>query len=401
MLLSVQLLAIVWRSIIAVVCALGIWNSLKMARADFLFRQDTAKSIQSAIDLEPDAAEYYMRLAQLDESHGQQLLETALRLNQYNARAAIELGLRYEAAGDDSRAEKLLLRAFAVDRTYQPRWSLTNFYLRRNNLPAFWTWARRSAEMPSDDVGALFALCWRVSPDPERIAATLLTDDPQLIRQYLRFLLEKDGTREAGHSASRLVRYGRPETDRPLTFLVVDRLIAADDSVAAFALWRELIQQRWVVADATVPNNAVFARDPLPVGFDWALTSYSGLRSTLGPSGLETEFTGVQPEDCSIAEQILLLAPGSYTMKYSYRTTDILPETGIRWQIVDVKSGAVLANSSSLSSNALAHSMFEFSVGQGASLLRLRLIYQRTLGTTRIAGTLVVLSTQIEVRKSA
>ena len=399
--LSVQLLATALRSIVAGVCALGIWNSLNMARADFLFRQDTAQSVRSAIGLEPDAAPYYMRLAQLDENHGPELLEAALRLNRYNARAAIELGLRYEAQGDYNRAEKLLLQAFAVDRTYLPRWSLANFYLRRNNIPAFWIWAHRSAEMPSDDVGALFALCWRVSPDPERITAMVLNDDPQLNAQYLRFLLENDRTRAAAGTALRLVRFGKPETDRSLVFTVVDRLITAGEPIAALALWQELVHQGWVVADATIPNNADFARDPLPIGFDWAVASYSGLRSILGPSGLETEFLGVQPEDCSIAEQTLVLTPGNYTAKYSYFTADILPATGIRWQIIDAESGAVIANSPDLSSNALTHSAFEFSVAPGSSLLRLRLSYHRAPGTTRIEGTLVVQSIQIEARKLA
>ena len=78
------------------------------------------------------------------------MLETALKLDRYNAQAAIELALQDESEGNYSEAEKLLLGAFTVDRTYVPRWTLANFYFRRNNLPAFWTWARRNgAQSPS------------------------------------------------------------------------------------------------------------------------------------------------------------------------------------------------------------------------------------------------------------
>jgi len=35
-----------------------------------------------------------------------------------------------------------------------------------------------------------------------------------------------------------------------------------------------LIEQHWVEADSTVPNNAEFAREPLPVTFDWSLPEY-------------------------------------------------------------------------------------------------------------------------------
>jgi tetratricopeptide (TPR) repeat protein len=394
---------IAWRTVVAVACLLAMWNSWKLMRADFLFRQDTAGSIHSAIRLASDDPRYYMRLAQLDEGHGEELLEAALKLNPYNAQAAIELGLLYEAKGNNGRAERLLLQASAVDHTYLPRWSLANFYLRRNNIPEFWTWARRAAAIPAEDVGALFVLCWRVSPDPGQISTKILTDNPQLNGQYLRFLLEKDEPRAITASASRLIHYGNPETDRPLLLVVVDRLIARDQPGSASALWQELSQQHWVVADTTSPNNAAFARDPLPVSFDWAVASYRGLATRTGPSGLVAEFTGVQPEDCSIAEQSLVLAPGSYTMKYSYRTADIRPDTGIRWQIVDVKSGTVLADSSDLSSDSVTHTDFGFAVGPdagGASLLRLRLIYRRAPGTSRIAGSLVVLSTGIEAGRS-
>jgi len=157
-----------------------------------------------------------------------------------------------------------------------------------------------------------------------------------------------------------------------------------------------LIERHWVIADQGTPNNPDFARDPLPVDFDWALSSYSGLHSWPGPSGLETEFTGSEPEDCMVAEQAVTLTPGNYTMAYAYRTSDIPPATGIRWQILDAKSNTVLAESLDLSSDAVQHLALAFSIPPDVSLIRLRLRYRRALGTPRISGTLVLLSTQIQ-----
>jgi len=384
------------RIIIAGACCLGIWCSWEFACADYLFQKDTEESVRAAIRMVPDGWEYYMRLAQLDRGHSPELLATSLRLNRYDAQADIELGLQYEAEGDFGRAEKLLLDAYEVDHTYLPRWSLANYYFRRDNMPAFWAWARSAAEMPADDIGPLFELCWRVSPDPEKIAGAILNEKPELIRQYLGFLLAKDQLRAVAIVAPRLVRSSEPDTDRPLLFSVVNRLVAANDAAAANALWHLLIEQHWVVADATVPNNADFVREPLPVSFDWTLPEYPGLHSWPGSSGLETEFTGSQPEDCTVAEQAVALTPGNYTMAYTYHTSDIPPGTGIRWQIIDAKSNTVLADSPDLSSDTLNHSALAFSVPPGASLLRLRLAYRRALGTPRISGMLVVLSTQIQ-----
>jgi hypothetical protein len=369
---------------------------LTLARADYLFRQDTEESVRSAIRLVPDGWEYYMRLAQFDRAHAQNLLTTSLALNRYDAQADIELGLQYEANGDFARAEKQLLLAYDVDHTYLPRWSLANYYFRRDNLPAFWEWARSAAAMPAEDVGSLFELCWRVSPDPARITAAILNEKPELLRQYIGFLLAKDQPTAVAAVVPRLVRAGDPASDRQMMFAVLNRLVAVNDAADASALWRLLNQKSWIVADTTVPNNARFQREPLPVSFDWSLPEYQGLHSWPGSSGLETEFTGSEPEDCTIAEQAVALAPGNYAMAYAYHTTDIPPGTGIRWQVIDAKSNAVLAESPDLSSGDLKHSAFGFAVPPGVSLLRLRLAYRRSLGTTRISGMLDVASVQIE-----
>jgi hypothetical protein len=83
-------------------------------------------------------------------------------------------------------------------------------------------------------------------------------------------------------------------------------------------------------------------------------------------------------------------------MNYAYRTSDIAPDTGIRWQIINPVSNMALAESPDLSSEDLKYSSFGFNVPSGASLLRLRLYYKRTLGTTHVSGTLDLQSTQIQ-----
>jgi hypothetical protein len=384
------------RVLLAGACCLGIWGSWSFARAGYLFQKDTEESVRAAVGVAPDGWAYYTRLAQLDGAHSRELLSTAVRLNRYNAEADIELGLQYEAAGDLGNAEKSLLAAFDVDRTYLPRWSLANYYFRRDNMPAFWSWARSAAEMPASDIGALFELCGRVSTDPATITAGVLDNKPELIHQYLGFLLGQDQLPAVAIVARQLVSSGDRNSDLPLLFAVVNRLIAANDANSAVALWHFLIEQRWVVADETMPNNADFARAPLPVSFDWSFPENSGLHSWPGSSGLETELNGSQPEDCTIAEQTVPLTSGSYKLTYAYRTSDIAPDTGIRWQAIDAKSNAVIAESSDLSSDLLQHSSLVFSVPADAPLIRLRLAYRRTLGTTRISGTVVVVSTQIK-----
>ena len=391
-----RVISIASRVIVAGACCFGIWCSGKLARADYLFRQDTEESIRAAIRVEPDAWRYYMRLSQFDDAHAEQLLERSLQLNPYNAPADIELGLYVESIGDYGRAEKLMHDAFAIDHTFATRWALANFYFRRDNEPAFWAWARSAARMPSDSAGALFELCWRESPDPKKISSVVLNDNPKLIRQYIEFLFAKDQLAAAATTAQQLIRDGDPVTDTPQLLTAVNRLVAANNGISALELWRALIAQQWIKADSSVINNPNFGRDPLPVSFDWALAAYDGLHSWTGPAGLESEFTGRQPEGCTVAEQSVVLAPGKYSLRYSYRTSEIPPDTGLKWQIIDAAANKPLAESPDLSSDSLQNVALTFSVPQGVSLLHIRLAYQRALGTTRISGKLVVPSVQIQ-----
>jgi tetratricopeptide (TPR) repeat protein len=391
-----RLATIVFHVVIVAACFLGVRFSLLFLRADHLFHEDTETSVRSAILLAPDNSEYYMRLAQFARAHSRDLLATALRLNRYNAQGYIELGLIDEADGDFAEAEKMLLAAFAVDHTYLARWTLANYYFRRNDLPEFWKWARSAAEIPTDDIGPLFELCWRVSPDAERIAIAILRANPAVIHQYLEFLLAKDQLHAVALVTPQLIHYGDPSSDLPLLFSLVNRLVAANDATAANTLWTLLIGQHWIAADKIAPNNGNFMREPLPVSFDWFLPEYPGLHSWPAPTGLEVEFSGNEPEDSTIAEQTMTLLPGSYTMSYAYRTLDIPPSTGIQWKIIDTKSNIILLTSPDLSSDTLTHVTLPFSVPPRSYLLRLQLSYLRTLGTPRISGTLVVRSIHIE-----
>ena len=377
-------------------CALGIWQSWTLARAGFLFDQDTEASVRAAIREVPDAWPYYMRLAQFDQPNARSLLTKALELNRYDAQAHIELALQYEADGQYAEAENQLLSAFSIDRTYLPRWSLANFYLRRDNLPAFWQWARSAAAIPPEDISPLFELCWRVSPDPQTISTNLLDGNPETLRQFIEFLLVKGQVNQAGLLAPRLVRTGSEIADRSLILTIVDRLIASNDQAPAVALWHALIVQHWIDADLSAPNNPRFAREPLPVGFDWTIPEETGLHSWPGSSGLETEFSGVQPDEATVADQVLALGPGSYTVTYSYRTADVAPDTGLHWQMIDPSSGLVLAESADLSSEASVKSAFQASIPADTPFVRLRLLYHRALGTPRIKGTLRIEWVRIE-----
>jgi tetratricopeptide (TPR) repeat protein len=373
-----------------------MWWSYKLLKADVLYRRDTPESIREAIRLRPEAAEYYLRLARLDEDKGNELLKKALALEPYNAEASIEFALNLEAEGNTGEAEKLLLKAYQADRTYLSRWSLANFYFRRSDFDKFWYWARKAAEMPSADIAPLFELCWRVTPDAGEIGRRVMTDDPSTIRQFLGFLSAKKDIEAGGDAARRLIEHGEAQRDRDLLLGVINHMIEAGDVKDSTGLWTEMIARQWVVADSGEPNNAAFARQPAPVEFDWSLPSYDGLHSWPGPAGLEAEFSGKQPENCVIAEQTLALGAGNYELHFRYRTKDMESGTGLTWSVSDRESNKELARSAELLSDSLKDQSLRWSVPSGTPLVRLRLEYHRPLGSPRISGLLVVESTKVQ-----
>ena len=56
-------------------------------------------------------------------------------------------------------AERWLLDAARVDRQYEPRWTLANFYFRQQKMDDFWKWMRAALEVSYGDRVAAFDLC--------------------------------------------------------------------------------------------------------------------------------------------------------------------------------------------------------------------------------------------------
>ena len=128
----------------------------------------------------------------------------------------------------------------------------------------------------------------------------------------------------------------------------------------------------------------------------WTLPVCPGLRTKADISGLRTEFSGTEGDTCVIAEQAIFLLPGKYTLKYAYRTTNIPPGTGLRWQIMDSRPNVIIAETPDLSGDALQNSTLEFTVPPSTSLLRVRVAYRRRADTKLIAGRLLVESVEIQ-----
>ena len=389
-------------------CVWGIYWCGRLGVADTFYRQDTQASVRRAIEIVPDQAQYYLRLAQLYESnHLQAILERALQLNPYNAETWIEVGLDAELRGDLKRAEGSLVKAAQLDSTWLPRWTLANYYFRRGGggpLPApngsplpyrrgseedgrafwvpggsplthraFWTWAAQAAAIanPRRDLIPLFKLAYQLDADPAAMLR-ILPDRPRHLRQFVRFLLETGETRSLEQAADRLLSCGNQGNDRGYIFWAIEGFLSHRRSDGAVHLWTKLRERGWISNRA----GGGFSEPPLESSMDWRYKDVTGIMRSLGSDGrLRFEFSGQQPEEAPLLERHVPVRAG-VKQQFTWNSSTKDP-SGLEWQVLSL-AGAVLAQSKLQSGGV------EFTPPD--SIVRLLLLYRRAPGTTRFNG---------------
>ena len=149
---------VAFRYLFIAAALVGAYYSALFARASFLFQQNTATSVQKAVELVPYNASYVASLAEWQRSQKIALLHRAVELNPFDAESWIQLGLAAEMEEHNvASAERYYLQAWRVDRMFLPRWTLTNFYFRQQSPHEFFRWAEATLQItpyPADPVFA-------------------------------------------------------------------------------------------------------------------------------------------------------------------------------------------------------------------------------------------------------
>src|ERR1700730_9805775 len=139
-------------------CYACYW-SIRLAYADHIAAERTRPAIEHAISLAPVDAEYYVRLAETDSGVAVAAMERAVTLNPLNSSVWIDYARASENHKDFERAERSLLRAVQVDKTFAPRWLLAEYYGRRRDQVRFWPAMRVALATSYDDITPLFDTC--------------------------------------------------------------------------------------------------------------------------------------------------------------------------------------------------------------------------------------------------
>jgi hypothetical protein len=388
--------------------ALAAYWSLRLAWADQLSNNGDAGWIEEAIRLSPGNAGFQMKLAQAMARGGgdpSPALTAAARLNPGNPGVWMRLGLNAEVHGDFAQAEQHLLHATQVSRQFEPRWTLANYYCRRNDAARFWPSARQALIVGYGDLSPVFDLCWRMSQDGDAILSQAIPEDHSVLGAYLQFLVRAGRLQAATTVAGRLAPHAT-EADSAALLAWCDRMLESHEAGPPLNVWNTMCRRRLLPYAPLDPphgaslTNGAFAADSTGGGFDWRLQPSPGVTCgrNASPQYLSITFYGNEPASCEPLTQYLALVPGAhYRLRYEYRTSDLAAESGLRWQVLNAATGSDLASLSPwLSSPRWKSDAALFTAPADGPLARLALRYQRTPGTPRLDGSVLLRRVELE-----
>jgi hypothetical protein len=388
--------------------ATAVYSTVRLTAADAAYRANTTASLQEAIRLENNNADYHALLAEHLEGENQNPQPdrlAAARFSPLESKYWIQLALSQEVAGDQGKAEKLYLHAAEIDRMFTPRWTLMNFYFRRHDTANFWLWTKRAFEMAYGDQTSAFRLCWLMTDDAH-VIESMLPANAEIRRGYLEFLLSTQRFQVLS-PLDREVAQSAESSDVPWLVGYCERTVAVN-SRSAVDVWNTLCKRGFepfaplAPEKGTVVTNGDFRIDPTGHGFDWRIPVVSGAQvSPRGVGrGISVQLNGNQPESCVILFQTVPLSPGTnYRMSYEYTSDAASQSSGLTWVIRDAVSHSPLAHSDALKiTGDTVSGQTDFTAGAtGAG--ELALSYNRELGTVRHEEALTLLGITIRAEQ--
>jgi len=293
----------------------GAWWSLRLARADALFRRSTPEAVAEVGKLAPGNSAYQsLRALQIEYANGDPtpLWRQMTERRPSDATFWILLGLREEVQGRFDEAEQTLLRAAAVNAQYEPRWTLANFYFRRGRVAEFRRWATAAMDRCTTIRGR--SLNWGA-----RIDDAPLEVPPALRGAYGEWLIETKRIDAAVAVAGGL----RPIEDRASILSITDALIASRPADALLT-WSKL---------GFTPSPDF---QPL-LGPRIRLAARGSRRNARCPHGrafAAIVFDGTQTEISEILSRVFVVEPGvRYRWRWQSRTSAARGFAGFVWRV--------------------------------------------------------------------
>lgn len=377
----------------------GCYYSALLATAAYVFDRNTAASTGMAARLVPYNPKYIARLSDWEPQQRAALLQRATGLNPFDSASWIQLGLLTELDRHDPQdAERYYLKAAAVDHMFQPKWTLTNFYFRRQNEDQFFRWARATLDITPYAPDPVFTQMWLMTQDARRIEAAI-PERPRTLLQYAAFLASRKRFLSIPPIVQRLVDavpardahvWGRDD----MLAEIEDRLLAEGHRDAALRVWADMRHAGWIAGTIPTPDhpltNGEFSVPFYGHGFDWVAVTAAGVVIDPLPDkkSLRMTLSGDQAEHCDLLRQYIPVEAGrEYEMQWLATGLQINVPSGLSWRVQPVPGSNTSAPS--LFSGDLLRSpagVWRFRVPAATSLCTLTLEYARPSGAARAHG---------------
>lgn len=402
------------RLLIVAVCGFLTLQSIRIARADWLAAHPPSDGIYKALNLVPEDAALLLRAALAQSDSGdmsprvdRQLLRAAAA-NPLNADVPMALGLREEFRGHTAAAERYLEQAAELDHTFKPAWTLINFYARNGQPDKTWPLIARALALDpfAFNPTPIFDLCWNQSGDARKIAE-FVPQHGAVPVQYLIYLLTTRRTDAAIDFWPRALAAGTVDVASPEAQALVqypDFLIAANRVPQAVRGWNDLVAKKIVASGRLNPSTGISIADPnfnsplLNHSFGWRAGAEKGLFVETNPSLLRFEFDGNEPESSSVLLTTLVpLLPGkAYRLVWKSDGSGLSAprDPGFVFRITQEPGESATDCPPLLVAGD--NGACAFTTRPGAGYARLELRYARALGTTRVQGSLKIISVRVE-----
>jgi hypothetical protein len=380
--------------------ALGVYWSVRLGRADWLAGQATVPAASRSIELAPGISVYLRHAAEIRESEGLSasgLRERSAQINPLDSGNWIHLGLRSEMEGRNGDAEREFLQAFEVDRQFEPRWALANFYFRQGNAKRSLEWARKALEFGGGDLTAVFQLCWTVSGNAAEILDIAIPPRVEVLAQYLQFLDGSGRVAEASEVSQALLPLASSD-QVPILIAHCSRSLEAGQTEAAMRVWNGLVGRGLIAGERVEPEGGSssvdtgFQREMTGQGFEWGVQRADGVAVERLPDrhGVRIVFSRNEPEHYTILGQWIALASGkNYRFRVTYAASG-MDAAGLKWVIYSPQTKAALMSAVVMKETSESHTIAaRFMSPTGTQLARLELRYDREPGTVRPEGSIV------------
>jgi tetratricopeptide (TPR) repeat protein len=345
-------------AIIAIVAAVWLcYAGGKHALASHYAASSNPEDWLSATRIEPDNAETWYRMGrfrELDFDNADvpvaiSYYRRAVKLNPRSPYYKLDLAGALEMAGSTGEADNNFRAAQAAyPVSAEVSWKYGNFLLRQDRLPEAYAEIHRAVVTDPKLIPLAVSRAWYSDPDVHLLLDQVLPDTAEAYTAALAFLVDAQDPTAALEVWHRLIAKD-PHSDMKWAFKLTDMLVAQEKFEEAGTVWHQAIGRDIGSSPAYTGNSLVydggFEKEISGGGFGWRQSDVAGAdfdfdtnEKHSGSRSARLNFDGTQNLSYEGLAQFVLVSPGThYRFQGFLRTEQISTESGMRFEIEDIK----------------------------------------------------------------